>query len=155
MAGPDDYRLDKASHGYLVVLLEAAVAAMGCVVPVDVVVAVGEAENGIGYVRLQAVLEGKAAQLHVRLVSNPQHVPETLASNTKQEEVNVAVSAVAVAIAVAVAVAVAVAAAVKMNEYGPAVQASRGKVVWSDLLYDDEDMWYSRLSHSASYDDGP
>jgi hypothetical protein len=62
MAGPDDYyRLDKASRGDLVVLLEAVVAAMGCVVLVDAVVAVAEAEaeNGIGYV--QAVLEGKAA----------------------------------------------------------------------------------------------
>jgi hypothetical protein len=62
MAGPDDYRLDKASRGdLLVVLLEAVVAAMGCVALVDAVVAVAEAENGIGYVRLQAVLEGKAA----------------------------------------------------------------------------------------------
>jgi hypothetical protein len=63
MAGPDDYRLDKASRGGLVALLEAVVAAMGCVVLVDAVVAVAEAEaeaeNGIGYV--QAVLEGKAA----------------------------------------------------------------------------------------------
>lgn len=60
-AGPDDYRLDKASRGDLVVLLEAVLAATGCVVLVDAVVAVGEAENGIGYERLQAVLEGKAA----------------------------------------------------------------------------------------------
>lgn len=59
-AGPDD-QLDKASRGDLVALLEAAVAAMGCVVLVDAVVAVGKAETGIGYVRLQAVLEGKAA----------------------------------------------------------------------------------------------
>jgi hypothetical protein len=61
MAGPDDYRLDKASRDDLVALLEAVVAAMGCVVLVEAVGAVGEAENGIGYVRLQAVLEGKAA----------------------------------------------------------------------------------------------
>jgi hypothetical protein len=60
-AGPDDYRLDKASRGDLVVLLEAVLAAMGCAVLADAVVAVGEAENGIGYERLRAVLEGKAA----------------------------------------------------------------------------------------------
>ena len=61
-AGPHDYQLDKASRGYLVDLLGAVVAAMvGCAVPVDAIVAVCEAENGIGYVRLQAVLEGKAA----------------------------------------------------------------------------------------------
>jgi hypothetical protein len=60
-AGQDGYRLDKASRDDLVVLLEAVVAAMGCVVLADAVVAVGEAENGIAYVRLQAVLEGKAA----------------------------------------------------------------------------------------------
>jgi len=57
-AGSDDCRLDKAS---LVVLLEAVLAAMGCVVFVDALVAVNEIENGIGYVRLQAVPEGKAA----------------------------------------------------------------------------------------------
>jgi hypothetical protein len=95
-------------------------------------------------------------------VSNPQHVPEPLASNTKQDGVNVAVSAAAVAIAIAVAIvavvaiAAAIAAAVKTSKYGLAVQASRGTVAWSDLLYDDEeDRWYSRLSHSASYDDEP
>jgi hypothetical protein len=44
-----------------VVLLEAVLAAIGCVVLVAAVVAVWEAANGIGYVRLQAVLEGKAA----------------------------------------------------------------------------------------------
>lgn len=54
------------------------------------------------------------------------------------------------------AAAVAAAAAVKMSEDGLAVQASRGTVAWSDLLYDDEeDRRYSLLSHSASYDDGP
>jgi len=78
-------------------------------------------------------------------VSNYQHVPESLASNTKRDGVNIAVSAAAVAVA----------AAVKMMEYGPAVQASRGTVARSDLLYDyEKDRWYSRLSHSASYDDG-
>ena len=60
-AGPNDYRLDKARLGDLVVLLEAVLAATGCVVLVAVVVAVSETENGIGYVRLQAVLERKAA----------------------------------------------------------------------------------------------
>lgn len=60
-AGPDDYRLDKANRSDLVVLLEAVLAALGCVVLADAVVAVCETENGIGYVRLQAVLEGKAA----------------------------------------------------------------------------------------------
>jgi hypothetical protein len=60
-AGPDDYRLDKANRGDLEVLLEAVLAAMSCVVLVAAVVAVCEAENGIGYVRLQAVLGGKAA----------------------------------------------------------------------------------------------
>jgi hypothetical protein len=53
--------LDKASRGDLAVLLEAVVAAMGCVVLVDAVVAMGKAESGIGYLRLQAVLEAKAA----------------------------------------------------------------------------------------------
>jgi hypothetical protein len=78
-------------------------------------------------------------------VSNPQHVPESLASNTKRDWVNVAVSAAAVAAA----------AAVKMCEDGLAVQANRGTVAWSGLLYDDEeDRRYSLLSHSASYDDG-
>jgi hypothetical protein len=57
-AGPDDYQWDKASRCDLVTLLEAAVAAMGCEVGA---VAVGESENDTGYVRLQAVLEGKAA----------------------------------------------------------------------------------------------
>jgi hypothetical protein len=81
-------------------------------------------------------------------VSNPQHVPGSLASNTKRDGVNVAVSAAAVVIAVV--------AAVKLRVDGPAVQASRGTVAWSDLLYDDEeDRWYSRLSHSVSSDDGP
>lgn len=112
-AGPDDYRLDKVSRGEPVVLLEAELAAMGCVVLVDAVVTVGGAENGIEYVRLQAVLEGKAAQSYVRLVSSHLHVPESLASNTKRD---VAVSA----------------AAVKMGDHGPAVQASRGTVTWSD-----------------------
>jgi hypothetical protein len=79
-------------------------------------------------------------------VGNPQHVPESLASSTKRDGVNVAVSAAAVAVA----------AAVKTSDYGPAVQVSRGTVAWSDLLYDDEeDRRYSGLSHSASYDDGP
>lgn len=42
----------------------------------------------------------------------------------------------------------------KVNE--PAVQASRGTVAWSDLLYDgEEDRRNSRLGHLASYDDGP
>ena len=48
-AGPDNYRLDKASRSDLVVLLE-AVLAMGLVVLVDAVVAVSEAEDGIGHV---------------------------------------------------------------------------------------------------------
>ncbi len=61
-------------------------------------------------------------------MSNYQHVPESLASNTKRDGVNIAVSAAAVAVA----------AAVKMMEYGPAVQASRGTVARSDLLYDYE-----------------
>jgi hypothetical protein len=138
-AGPDDYRLDKASRGDLGILPEAAVAAMGCIVLVDEVVAVGEAENCIGYVRLQAVLEGKAAVLHIRLASNPQHVPESLASNTKRGGVDVAVAVSAAAVAIAVAVAAAAAAKVKMSEDGPAVQASRGTVAWSDLMYDDEE----------------
>jgi hypothetical protein len=74
-------------------------------------------------------------------VSNPQHVPESPASNTKRDGVKVAVSA---------------AAAVKMSEDGSAVQASRGTVGWSGLLYDDEeDRRYSLLGHSASYDDDP
>ena len=60
-AGPGDYQLDKTSRGDLATLLEAVVAATGCVVLVDAVVAVGKAENGIGYMRLQAVLERKAA----------------------------------------------------------------------------------------------
>ena len=60
-AGRKNYRLDKVSRGDLVVPLEAVLVAMGCVVLVAAVVAVGKAENGIGYVRLQAVLEGKAA----------------------------------------------------------------------------------------------
>ncbi len=60
-AGPDDYRLDRTTRGDLVVLLEAVVAAMGCIVLVVAVVAVCETENCIGYVRLQAVLEGGAA----------------------------------------------------------------------------------------------
>lgn len=56
-AGPDDCQWDKASRCDLVTLLEAVVvAAMGCEV-----VAVGEPEKGTGYVRLQAVVEGKAA----------------------------------------------------------------------------------------------
>ena len=77
-------------------------------------------------------------------MSNPRHVPHSLASDTKEDGVNVAVSAAAAAIAVAV--------------YGSAVQASRGTVAWSDLLYDDEgeeDRRYSRPSHLASYCDGP
>lgn len=65
-------------------------------------------------------------------------------SNTKRDEVNVAVSTAAAA------------AAVKMNEHGPEVRASRGTVAWFDLMYEDEeDRWYSGLSHSATYDDGP
>ena len=112
-AGPDDSRLDRASRDDPVVLLEAELAAMCCVVLVDAVVSVDEAENGIEYVRLQAVLEGMAAQLYVRPVSNHLHVPESLAPNTKRV---VAVSA----------------AAVKMGEDGPAVQVSRGTVAWSD-----------------------
>lgn len=56
----------------------------------------------------------------------------------------------------AAAVVIAIAAVVKMSVDGPEVQASWGTVAWSDLLYDDEeDRWYSRRSHSASYDDGP
>ena len=66
------------------------------------------------------------------------------------DEVNDAVSAAAAAVA----------AAVKMCEDGSVIQASRGTsrgtVAWSDSLYDDEeDRRYSRLGHSASYDDGP
>lgn len=83
-------------------------------------------------------------------MSNRQHVPQSLASDTKEDGVNVAVSAAAAAIAIA--------AAVEMSEYGPAVQASRGTVAQSDSLYDDEeeqDRRYSRPSHSASYGDGP
>jgi hypothetical protein len=61
-AGSDDYRLGKASPGDLVVLLEAVLAAKSYVVVlVGAAVAVGKAENGIGYLRLQAVLEGIAA----------------------------------------------------------------------------------------------
>ncbi len=44
------------------------------------------------------------------------HVPESLASNTRENEVKVAVAVVAAA------------AAVKMSEYGPAVLARRGTV---------------------------
>lgn len=44
----------------------------------------------------------------------------------------------------------------KRTGYGPAVQASRGTMAWSDLLYDDkEDRWYLHPSHSVSCDDGP
>lgn len=60
-AGPDDCRLDKVGRGDLVVLLEAVLAPMGCVVHVGAIVAACKAENGIGYVRLHAVFEGKAA----------------------------------------------------------------------------------------------
>lgn len=48
--GSDNYRLDKASHDDLVARLEAALAAMGCAVLVDAVVAECETENCIGYV---------------------------------------------------------------------------------------------------------
>lgn len=49
-AGRDDYRLGKAGQRDQVAPLEAALAAEGYVVLVDVVVAVGAVENGIGYV---------------------------------------------------------------------------------------------------------
>jgi hypothetical protein len=79
-------------------------------------------------------------------VSNRRQVQQSLALNTKRDEMNVAVSAAVVAVE----------AAVKMDEDEAAVQASWGTAAWPDLLYDDEeDRWYSRLGHSASYNDGP